>query len=388
MKRVLERPPLGPKCKHASFTIHNNGNGKFVYKPDLTSKSVDFADGVYDAKNVKPGAKGLTLAKAGEGYAIFETRSPYVMVPSVGKYETTEDDKEASAVTIKGSGFTLQLSKDNGLTWQDVALTGDSVDLTKHIACTYGYLLKILLKGKPEEAVVNSLEINTWVQLHPASLPALAKGTNKMKYVTGDHYGLQTRVLEIRTNGSKAEDFLKYLSKKPKDFNPARKTARAKGEFIAKVQALPGTKIAWFSAGGNFNTHQKGGAPNTKNTMAYAAGKPEGFKQFYKAKVPPTQGHWHYNADVEVKLDEPADVVYIQYVGDPGVNNLRIFAHCVEEKKRPATPIEITHAWKERGVLKTKNVRLDEPGTYDVEVGAKPVDEYIIMSVPSSRKVP
>ena len=219
-------------------------------------------------------------------------------------------------------------------------------------------------------------------------LPALAKGTNKMRYVTGDHHGLQTRVLEIRTNGSKAEDFLKYLSKKPKDFNPGRKTARATGEFVARVQALPGTKIAWFSAGGNFNTHQKGGAPHTKNTMAYAAGTPEEFKQFYKAKVPPTQGHWHYNADVEVKLDEPADVVYIQYVGDPGVNNLRIFAHCVQDKKLPATPVEITHAWKEGGALKTRKVTLDGPGTYDVAVGAKPVDEYIIMSVPSSRKAP
>lgn len=386
-KAMLERPPLGPKCKHGSrYTIHNNGNGKFEYKPDLSSHSTDFADGVYDSRNVKPGANGLTLSEEGEGYAIFETRSPYIIVPSVGDYDSIEDDKEASVVKIKGEGFELQVSKDNGISWQDIAISGESVDLTRYIAHTYGYLLKINLKGKPGKAVINSLEVDTWVQLHPASLPALAKGSNKMQYVTGDHYGLKTRVLEIRTNGNKAEDFLKYLSQKPKDFKPERKTCRAIGEFVAKVQAPPGTKIAWFSAGGAFNTWQKGAAANIKNSMAYATGKPEGFKPFYSAKVPTYQSHWHYNVDKEVKLDEPAEVVYIKYVGNPGVNNLRIYAHCLEKKALPSAPMEITHAWKEGGVLKTKKVKLDGPGTYDVEVGKKTVDEYIIMSVPSSRK--
>ena len=49
-RNLLEQEPRGPKCKHPSFTIHTRGNGRFVYAPDLTERSSDFADGVYDAQ--------------------------------------------------------------------------------------------------------------------------------------------------------------------------------------------------------------------------------------------------------------------------------------------------------------------------------------------------
>lgn len=389
MRGILNRPPKGPKCKHASFSIHGHGNGRFTYKPDLTDKSEDFADGRYDAENVKPGPGGLTPAKGNAGYAIFEVRSPYVIVPRVGRYETTEDDAEASVVKIDAEGAELSVSRDNGLTWKKVAVADGQADLTPHVARTYGYLLKIDLSGKPGEAVVRSLEITTWVQLHPASLPSLRKGANKMRYVSGDHYGLKTRVVEIRTNGNDRADFLKYLSTPPKDFDPARKTSRARGRFVAKVQAPPAAKIAWFSGGGNFCARQGAGAAQTRNAMAYAVDEPKGFKRFYKAKVPAGQAHWHYNADVEVKLDKPAGTVYIEYVGNPGVNNLRIYAHCVEDRPRPATPMVITHKWTEAGAAKSKTVTMDKDvGSYEIVAEADPIDVSVELSVPSSRGAP
>jgi len=385
MLGILNREPKGPKCKHASFTIHGHGNGRFVYQPDLTS-AADFADGRYDARNVTVSDKGLTLQSAGEGHAVFEVRSPYVIVPRVGKYETTDDDTEASVVRIDAAGARLSVSTDNGLTWAEVSPTDGAIDLTAQVARRYGYLLKIDLKGAPGEAVVRSMGITTWVQLHPASLPSLRKGANQMRYVTGDHHGLDTRVVEIRTNGSDRADFLKYLSTPPADFDPDRKTARAIGRFVAKVAAPPGAKIAWLSAGGNFQAYQHNSAPNTANTMAWAAEKPEGFKQFYKAAIPAGQAHWHYNADVEVKLDRPARTVFIEYVGKPAVNNLRIYAHCLQDRPRPATPTVITHTWTEGGQTKSKTVRLDGPGGYEITAEQDPTDVSIEMSVPSAGK--
>ena len=384
---ILNRPPKGPKCKHRGWSVHGTGNGRFVYKPDLTSRSGDFADGQYDSKNVRPGPNGLTLKAAGEGYAIFEVRSPYVIVPRVGKYETTDDDTEASVVRIDGAGAKLSVSRDNGLTWQQVEPTSGTADLTRYVARTYGYLLKIALKGKPGEAIVRSLEITTWVQLHPASLPSLRKGINKMRYVTGDHYGLASRVVEIRTNGSDRKDFLKYCSEPPKDYDPARKSSRARGRFVAKVQAPPGTKIAWFSGGGNFSTYQQAGAARTKNSIAYAVDEPKDFKTFYNAKIAADQAHWHYNADVEVKLDKPAGTVFIEYVGKPGVNNLRIYAHCVEDRPRPPTPVVITHKWTEGRAAKSKTVTFEkDAGAYEIVAEADPTDVSIELSVPSGRK--
>ncbi len=381
MRAILEREPRGPKCKHVGWSVHDRGNGRFVYRPDLTEKSADFEDGVADARNVKPGPAGL--AAAGEGFAIFEVRSPYVIVPIVGKLETAEDDREASVAKIDAEGAALSVSTDNGLTWKELGDAAGTHDLTAHASGRYGYLLRLSLK---EGGVVRSLEVTTWVQVHPASLPSLRKGKNEMRYVTGDHHGLDSHVVEIRTCGNDREDFLKRLSEPPADFDAARSTSRARGPFVAKVQAPPGMKVAWFSAGGNFTTHQGENAPKTRNSMAWAAGEPRDWKEFYRAEVPAGNAHWHYNADVEVKLDAPAPVVLVRYVGDPGVNNLRIYAHCVEDRPPAPSPVRITHAWKEKGELRTRSVTLGRPGPYEVEAGDDPEDEWIELAVPSAAR--
>jgi len=381
--RILDRKPKGPKCKHPSFTVHGHGNGRFVYRPDLTAAG-DLADGVYDANNVRASSAGLTVGSPGSGHAIFEVRSPYVIVPRVGKYETTDDDAEASVVRIDAAGAGLSVSGDNGLTWTKLGDSQGEIDLTARAAGTYGYLLRIDLSGEPGKAVVRSLEITTWVQLHPASLPSLRKGVNRMHYVTGDHYGLASRVIEVRTNGSDRESFMKWLVDRPENFDPTRKTARAKGRFVAKVASPPGTKIAWFSGGGSFQAHQGDQAPRTKNAMAYAVGEPKGFRRFYQADIPAGQSHWHYNADVEVRLPRPAEVLFIEYVGDPGVNNLRIYAHCVEDRPRPATPVTVTHKWLEKGQAKSKAVTLEtDSGSYEIVTEDEPEDISIELAVPS-----
>ena len=273
---LLEQEPRGPKCKHPSFTIHTRGNGRIVYAPDLTDRSSDFADGAYDARGVRPGPAGLT----GQGYVVFEVRTPYVIVPCVGDFDTTEDDAGASVVRLDASGVTPAVSVDNGLTWTAPA----SLDLTPLVAGRYGYLLRLDFAGA--DAVLRALEITTWVQVHPASLPSLRKGTNAMRYVTGDHHGLDTRVVEIRTNGSDRADFFKYLAEPPRDFDPERTSSRARGPFTARVSAPPGRKIAWFSGGGSFTALQGDAAPRTANAMAWSGDREGPFIEFYRAVRP------------------------------------------------------------------------------------------------------
>jgi hypothetical protein len=385
LRAILERAPRGPKPKHAGWSVHTRGNGRFVYAPDLGEGSPDFEDGVLHSSNVRLGPRGLTLGEGGEGFAVFEVRSPYVIVPLVGRLETADDDSEASVVLAEGEGIALSVSHDNGISWKDQGSPAGPLDLTPLVSGRYGYLLRVALRGKPGEAVLRSLAITTWVQVHPASLPALRKGRNAMRYMTGDHHGLATHVLEIRTNGSDREDFLKHLVEPPSDFDPARTTARARGPFVARVTAAAGMRIAWFSAGGNFATHRGDAARGTRNAMAWAVGEPRDFTEIYRADLPADQSHWHYNADVEVKLPAPSRTVFIRYTGDPAVNNLRIYAHCVEERPPPATPITITHAWSEKGVPRTFMVSMEGPGSYDVEAGDDPEDDWIEMAIPSSR---
>lgn len=203
-----------------------------------------------------------------------------------------------------------------------------------------------------------------------------------MRLVTGDHYGLPSRLLAICPSAADREEFLKPLVEPPKDYDPARRTSRVHGSFVAKVEARPGAKIAWFSAAGSF-TANVGAARQARNAIAYAVSEAGGLREIYRAEVPADQSHWHYNVDREVKLDEPTRTVWFRYTGDPAVNILRLFAHCVEDRHRAQAPVVLTHEWSESGVRKTKQVKLDCPGEHTIEANAAPVDESIAMAVPS-----
>ena len=385
--KLLETEPKGPKSKHASFTVHTHGNGRFVYHPNLTKQSTDFADGVYDSANVRTGKKGLTLEKAGEGFAIFEVRSPYVIVPSVGDLKKTDDDKQASVIELNGKGVTASLSRDNGATWEPLTIKKlpAVVDLTEQTAGTYGYLLKISLKGKSdEEVVLSSLKLTTWVQVAPASLPSLRKGINRMEFRSGDHYGLQTRLVEYRFDSSDETSFFKQMVIPPSEYDPKHRSLRVKGAFVIRATAAPGTKIAWFSAGGSFATFQKQAAEKTRNSIAYSVDGPTNFKEIYKAEIPTDVEHWHYNAAREIRLDQPAETIYFRYVGDPAVNAVRIYAHCIENNPRPVPAVKITHIWRENGERKTFSTTLEKPGSYEINVAGDPVDDSIELTVPTS----
>jgi hypothetical protein len=388
LRQLLEAEPRGPKPNHRDFSIYNHGNGRFVYQPILTAASTDFADGAYSQDNVRPGARGLTLVAAGEGQATFEVHSPYIIVPLVGDLDRTDDDREASVVELDATGASLEVSLDNGLTWQPVDLASGqaSVDLTQLVAGTYGYLLRVKLRGQPGQAMLRSLRLTTWVQVAPAALPSLRAGVNRMEYRTDDHYGLPTRVLELRSHAGRPEGLLKYLVAAPADYDPTRQTARIRGEVTARVAAPPGTKIAWFTAGASFTTHQGEAAAQTRNSIAYAVDEPRDFQVIYQAKVPTYCSHWFTNADPEVRLPRPARTLYVRYVGDPAVNNIRVYAHCLEAQPRPAGPVVITHTWREAGQVKTAQARLTGPGSYEVTVGADPVDESITLAAPSESR--
>ena len=390
LRRLIEQPPRGPKPNHRDFTIHNHGNGKFVYRPNLTDQSSDFADGVYDSRNVQPAAAGLSLTEPGEGYAIFEVRSPYIIVPKVGPLDTLAEDCEASLVELDASGAGLALSVDNGRTWRELAVPAGSapLDLTTHVAGRYGYLLKISLRGQPGQAVVRALAITTWVQVAPAALPVLAKGKNVLEYRTGDHYGLKTRVLEIRSEAGKPEETLKYLVSPPADYDPQRKTDRIHGLAVVKVEPPPGTKIAWFTAEGAFATHQREAARKTRNTMTYAVDEPRDFREIYRADVPTDTSHWHCNAHREIRLSKPAEAVYVGYVGDPALNNFHIYAHCLDDGRSSAQGVTITHAWREPSGPKRQTVTLKQPGPYEITTDGEPVCESIEIAVPSDRGKP
>ncbi len=383
MRRLIEKEPRGPAPNHRHFTVHNYANGRFVYQPSLTAPSTDFADGVYDSDNVAIGRTGLTRKGPGDGYVVFEVRTPYIIVPKVGEVETTEDDREASVVELDTTGADVSISLDHGVTWTPIALTSGSgrIDLTQHVAGTYGYLLRLDLRDEAEAAEVRGLSITTWVQVAPAALPSLRSGRNRMEFRTNDHYGLPSRVVAVCSDTSRPDELRKHVLRMPEDYDPQRKTGRIRGEVIATISAPPGTRIAWFTAEGSFRTHQQEAASQTQNTISYAADVPEDFEEVYRSNIPTDAGHWHCNAAREVRLDEPAEKLFVRYFGDPAVNNFKIYAHCIDEKPASTSPVVVTHTWTEDGVEKTKRVELDGASEYEIVAASEPTDEAVEIAV-------
>lgn len=383
---LIEAAPRGPKSKHPDFSRHSHGNGQYIYQPDLTSLSTDFIDGVYDYQNVATTAQGLTLLEPGTGYAVFEVRTPYVIVPLVGNTNTTTDDRDASVVKTVATGVSYSLSTDNGLTWQPLSARS-SMDLTAAVAGTYGYLLRVEFNGNPGQVMLESLTMTTWVQVAPAALPALRAGSNRMQFRRGDHYGLPTRVVEIRPDTASRSDFFNHLLVEPQDYQPESDTSRIRSPFVMVAQAPPRSKIAWFSAGGSFASHQLDDAAFTRYRMAYAADLPFDYTDFYSASMPLDMEHWHSNAQQEVRLAEPADVIYLRYQGEPAINTAQVYAHVLDNDQRNDSTVTITHQWYENNELRSYRASSDDEA-YFINVDTDPVNVSVTLAVASDAPEP
>ena len=386
VRKLLLTRPIGMKPNHRNFTRWNHGNGLFHYAPRLTSDSGDFAAGAFSAEGLKPGKEGLELTAA-KARAVFEVFTPFVIVAKVNDLDDFDDDAEASVITLDAAvPVGVEVSPDNGLSWTKAGRIKpgtSSLDLTKHVKGTYGYLVRFTVAGKKGAVAIRSMAIDTWVQVAPISLPRLKKGANKLRYDADDRYGLNSRAMLVLPNVSDPADLKKYVVAMPKRYNHKTHSSRIRGEVIVKLPAPAGTKISWFSAGATFNTYQRSAVKNTANTIGYAGREPKDFKEVYQAKVPTWTNHWRYNHDTDVRLAEPADVVYVRYYGRPGVNVIRACLHLLPAVKHDAA-VKITHGYKLDGKLTRKAVSMKAPGDYKIDCPGKVENVFIRIEKPSS----
>ncbi|MDZ4687194.1 MAG: hypothetical protein SH850_19120 [Planctomycetaceae bacterium] len=380
LRKLLESEPVGPKAigetKRPLFA-----NGVIVYEPNLKTDPADYADGVLAAGNVAITEQGLSVVKDGEGYAIFEVASPYVIVPELGKLEDAKDDKDASVVEIDALGATLSFSPDEGATWITLETKEypARVDLTANVAGLYGYLLRVDLKGKPSESVLKSLKITTWVQLAAGALPAVQTGANRFASRTGDAFGERTRAVVVTANTADENSFLRPVIRPPQEFKPGDKTGRVIGPFTLRLGTPYAAKIAWFSVGGTFANDPA--SPATASArIGYATGQPVGFTSLELPTLSQSHGGANYHLDRRVRLDPPANTVYLAMEGQPALNGLRLTAHVIEDRPREVSPMVITHRWTEAGAMKDHVfTTADSTAEYAFDAGAEVVNESVEM---------
>jgi hypothetical protein len=389
IRQLIETPPKGAKPNHRHFTPWNHGNGLFHYEPMLTDAFSDFADGVHVVNNLVAGSEGLHIRRDGTAEVVFEVFTPYIIVPQINDLDDTSDDAEASVVQLEaGLPIRIQVSLDHGLTWKTAGQAGAGgqtrIDLTQWVRGTYGYLLKLSATGMAGTPALKSLAIGTWVQVAPVSLPRLRQGVNQLAYAAGDRYGRVTYPILITPNTADPADLKRYGVTLHGDYDPKRRTERIRGELILPLKAPEGSLISWFSVGATFRTHQGSNASRTANRIAYAADSPEDFTDIYRAAVPTWVSHWRYNWDEDVVLDEPAKLVYVKFIGDPGLNTVRACSHVVREET-PTQALQLVHAYRLGDRQITQAIDLKETSSYMINCPEEPENVSIRLAVPSKK---
>jgi hypothetical protein len=386
VRDLLLEPPVGMKPNHRDFSRWNHGNGLFRYAPNLTAQSSDFRDGARAVQNLAPGDDGLHLVKAGDAEVVFEIFTPYIIVAKVNNLDDPGDDAEASVVSLETAlPVAVAVSLDQGRTWQHadvVERAKKTVDLTRFVKGTYGYLLRLSTSGGERELAVKALSIDTWVQVAPISLPRLKRGVNHLRYDVGDRYDSRTVPLLVCPDTSNPGDLEKYLVALPDGYEPRRDTCRIRGDATLRLTAPAGMKIAWLSVGATFRTEQGEQAVKTDNRIAYAVGEPRDFREIYRSSVPTWANHWRYNWDTDIVPDRPAEVVYVRFHGDPGLNTMRACLHLLPPQP-PALGVRITHTYELDGRQYQKTVDLTGPAAYTVDGDGDPENVSLTMGVPS-----
>jgi len=386
---LLNREPFGAKSNHPDFSVWTHGNGLFDYQPTLRKGVGDFEDGVFDHTNVALVEEGVALNTDGQGEVIFEVLSPYVIVPKVGDFETRKDDREASVVSFKSRGnVQVFLSLDFGRTWQSaMSVSGNdrttTLDLTPHLRERYQYLIKFVLSGKSHESVLETIRIQTWTQVAPASLPRLKKGINHLSYKVKDKHGLPTIPWMQIPNMASREEMKRYWALEPKDYDPDRSRHRVHGDMVLRFKAPAQRKIKWASLGGFFNAHQGSASLNTKNEIWYAINDSDDWNQLYSANVPNWNNHGHYAVDKEVVFDKPVESIKVRYVGDPGVNTVRVNLHSLRQDVVERQTIVATHGFEIGGQLVQRRFTFDKPSEYAIDCDQTPVNVFVQIAVPS-----
>jgi hypothetical protein len=84
-----------------------------------------------------------------------------------------------------------------------------------------------------------------------------------------------------------------------------------------------------------------------------------------------------------VPLVRPAEKVRVKYIGNPGVNGIRVNIHSSRPEEKADTAVVVTHTFKMDGKVVEKKVVLDKPKAYTIDCPSEPQDVSVKLEVPS-----
>jgi hypothetical protein len=377
------------------------GSGELLYQPDLTSRSEEYAAGVWQDANIKVGEKGLEPAENGKSaWTVFRIRLPWVICGWATSFEGPAKPLGAAVVAAdiyRGTAEVeqaIEVSIDRGHTWRPAWAPAEGqkgklravVDLSEHVHAEYEYLVRVKLSGeKGGEARLERIALRTGFQHNPRVYPALKSGENRMRFFLGEG----TETLEVNPSLKSAGAFLKDVhSYKGIWFRRGQITGKLgrTGEVVFELKPpKPGT-CASFHAGAGLRREPYGLTAQDDVKIWYAENEPENWKLVYDDEFPVWAKHWCYHANGSAKLSPGTKKVYVKFAvktaGSASIQRIRLYLHWKPEGATgmPERGVRVTHGWTEGGRARDYD-RVIKKATdeYAVKTGTQIVNTFVTM---------
>ncbi len=177
------------------------GNGVFVYEPDLRSRAFQLENPAIRGARVQQQNKLPALIadqKVQPASVVLEMASPWVIAGMQNDLTNFDDNSQGAIITGRfwrmdeTDENRIFVSTDAGQTWKQVwknphrSAVPFHVDLTRWVEGRHQYWVKFewVDANGSERVGLETLRVDTWVQLSPMALPRLGSGRNQFSLVT------------------------------------------------------------------------------------------------------------------------------------------------------------------------------------------------------------
>lgn len=156
-------------------------NGEFIYAPDLLSDA--YREGtVAQSSNVSHGSQGLFSRDGEHASVVFRHFSPYVICGNPADDSQPLSSPATDGLVISGEAkgsVTVEVSADQGQTWQAKQPLRFPLDLTDEVKGRYGWQLRFSWSG---DASIGKLRFSTTTQVSQSIYPRLKPGGTEVQY--------------------------------------------------------------------------------------------------------------------------------------------------------------------------------------------------------------
>jgi len=390
-----------------------NGQTWEEFPQEVAQYQIKTANGPRSQKDERRWATGrleYRLPLTGEATAVYQVRSPYVIIDAQFEFD--------AVLASERQSLTVATSTDDGRTWltagslrgphrgpwqvEPAVLTRSEHGRRTAISGAYGYSVKVT---KDNGSELRKGTLLTRIQLNPRTLPELAAGRNNLIYTAGPllvRHPVTVDTAEAR-NVSHAVSNARYVSENGQGFWIPDTEGPA--DFIFRLSSPDAAPMVALEAGGRFLDLSGGLAPDkftaeVRRVAAVPANHPEASIAWSQSPAGPFQTIWEYDPRLKWRDGVPIDrtlrwpevdrrvevtgvrEIYVRYrIRDLALDHFRL---AFETKGLEGlSAIELTHTWRESGAAKTFTQRIPPGATafpyfIDIPADAKVVNEAVI----------